>query len=76
VAGRPLPWLGLQALAAATVGGGIVAVTRMSLEHHRSSADGGRPAQRAAGERIRLALLVAPVAVFVPWGLYWGLLLP
>ena len=74
LAGRPLPWLGLQALAAATVIGAIVAVTRTI--HHRSSADGRRPAQRAAGERIRLALLIAPVAVFVPWSLYWGLLLP
>ena len=76
VSGRPLPWLGLQVLAAATVVGGIVAVTRMILEHHRSSADGGRPARRAAGEWFRLALLAAPVGVFVPWGLYWGLLLP
>jgi hypothetical protein len=76
VAGRPLPWLGLQALAAATVVGAVVAVTRTTLDRHRPSPDGGRPAHRAVGERIRLALLVAPVAVFVPWALYWGLLLP
>ncbi|CAA9423974.1 MAG: hypothetical protein AVDCRST_MAG66-2901, partial [uncultured Pseudonocardia sp.] len=37
----------------------------------------GRSARRPPGdERVRLAVLLAGAAVFVPWALYWGLLVP
>ncbi|WP_433437724.1 alpha/beta hydrolase family protein [Nonomuraea sp. CA-141351] len=63
VADRPLVWLALQALAVATVVGTVLTCVRW-----RRSA--------APGERVRLGLLVAGGVVFVPWALYWGLLLP
>ncbi|MFB4310394.1 alpha/beta hydrolase family protein [Actinomadura sp. GTD37] len=66
VAGRPLPWLALQALAVAAVAAGI------------ATAAAWRRAGRTvpAGERVRLGLLLAAGAAFVPWALHWGLLLP
>ncbi|MGJ6968229.1 alpha/beta hydrolase family protein [Streptosporangium sp. G11] len=66
VAGRPLLWLALQALAVASV----VAAVLTALAWHRARASVSR------GEGVRLGLLLAGGAVFVPWALYWGLLLP
>ncbi|MFE3449959.1 alpha/beta hydrolase family protein [Nonomuraea sp. NPDC059194] len=63
LAGRPVLWLLLQALAIAAA----VAVVPTAR------------AWRAAGrrsERVRLGLLVAAGVVMIPWALYWGLLLP
>jgi hypothetical protein len=66
VAGRPLPWLVLQLLAAvAVVAAGTTAVrawwTRREVQ---------------AGARVQLGLLLAGGSVFVPWAVYWGLLRP
>lgn len=66
LAERPLIWLALQALAVASA----VAALLTALAWHR--ARGSVP----PGERVRLGLLVAGGPVFIPWGLYWGLLLP
>jgi dienelactone hydrolase len=61
--GRPVVWLGLQVLAVLTVVATVVA---------------GRGWRRvsAGGEKVRLGVLVAGGAAFVPWAFYWGLLLP
>ncbi|MFI7127456.1 alpha/beta hydrolase family protein [Nonomuraea sp. NPDC050153] len=63
VAERPLIWLALQALAVATVVGTVLTCVRW---------------RRSAPllEKVRVGLLVAGGVVFVPWALYWGLLLP
>jgi dienelactone hydrolase len=66
--GRPVPWLALQALAVVTV----VATIATALTWHRSRSAVALP----RGERIRLGLLLTAGVAFVPWGLYWGLLLP
>ncbi|NUW44903.1 alpha/beta hydrolase family protein [Nonomuraea rhodomycinica] len=66
VAGRPVVWLALQALAVACVV--ATAVTGLAWWRRRAGV--------AAGERVRLAALMAGGLVLVPWGLYWGLLLP
>ncbi|MEV4456398.1 prolyl oligopeptidase family serine peptidase [Microbispora sp. NPDC049633] len=61
--GRPVIWLALQALALTAVAASVRTV----------------PAWRRAGtrgERARLGLLLAGGAAFLPWSLYWGLLLP
>lgn len=63
--GRPLPWLILQALAVAAV----VAAVGTAVAWRRAA-----PVPR--GERVRLGLLVAAGAAFVPWGLHWGVLSP
>ncbi|MPY81239.1 MAG: prolyl oligopeptidase family serine peptidase [Actinophytocola sp.] len=63
LAGRPLPWLALQLLA-------VTAVVSFALTIVR-----WRQAATAAGQ-IRYALLAAAGVVFVPWALYWGLVLP
>lgn len=63
VAGRPLVWLALQALAVAVV----VATPVTALAWRRVG---------ARGERVRLGLLLAGAAAFIPWAFYWGLLLP
>ncbi|MFC7104971.1 hypothetical protein ACFQQB_33715 [Nonomuraea rubra] len=63
---RPILWLALQAIAVATVA--AAAVTAAAVARARQA--GPR------GERVRLGLLVAGGVVFVPWALYWGLLLP
>ena len=66
IAGRPLPWLVLQGLAAAVV----VAAVATALAWRRAGAD------LPTGERVRLGLLLTAGAVFLPWAFYWGLLLP
>ncbi|HUR02094.1 MAG TPA: prolyl oligopeptidase family serine peptidase [Nonomuraea sp.] len=66
VAGHPVIWVALQLLAVACV----VAAVRTALAWRRLRASVPR------GERVRLGLLLAGGAVFVPWALYWGLLLP
>ncbi|GAA4181033.1 alpha/beta hydrolase [Streptosporangium oxazolinicum] len=66
VAERPLLWLLLQALAVASV----VATVLTALAWRRARASVSR------GEGVRLGLLLAGGVVFVPWALYWGLLLP
>jgi dienelactone hydrolase len=58
--GRPLPWLLLQALAVATVVAWGFALARLR------NPDGRRG----------LLLPLAAGLVFVPWALYWGLVLP
>ncbi|GLW99513.1 prolyl oligopeptidase family serine peptidase [Microtetraspora sp. NBRC 16547] len=66
LAGRPLIWLALQALAVASV----VATVLTALAWRRARRSVPR------GERVRLGLLITGGLVFIPWGLYWGLLLP
>ncbi|MFG1703430.1 alpha/beta hydrolase family protein [Nonomuraea sp. M3C6] len=63
VAGRPVLWLALQALALVTV----VATVMVGVRWRRTA---------AKGEQVRLGLLVVGGVVFLPWALYWGLLLP
>lgn len=60
VFGRPVPWLVLQLLAVSTVVATVV--TALTWRRHRPDA--------------RLGLLVTAGVVFVPWALYWGLLVP
>jgi uncharacterized protein len=60
IAGRPLPWLALQALAVVATGAAGALGVRMWRR----------------GEVRRHASLLAAGAVFVPWAVYWGLLLP
>lgn len=64
VAGRPVPWLVLQALAVAAV----VAAVGTAVSWRRTAVP--------SGERVRLGLLLTAGTVFVPWALYWGLLVP
>ncbi|WP_051865367.1 alpha/beta hydrolase family protein [Streptosporangium roseum] len=66
VAERPLIWLALQALAVASVA--ATALTALAWGRARGTAP--------RAERVRLGLLLAGGVVFVPWALYWGLLLP
>ncbi|MBB5077945.1 alpha/beta fold hydrolase [Nonomuraea endophytica] len=62
VAGRPLVWLVLQALAVLALVAAVLTVPA---------------ARRARGsERVRLAVLLTGAAAFLPWALYWGLLMP
>ncbi|HEY4418518.1 MAG TPA: hypothetical protein VGN22_03320 [Pseudonocardia sp.] len=63
LAGRPLVWLALQALARVAVIAAIMVAARW------------RATALSAG-RTRAALLVAAGAVFVPWAGFWGLLVP
>ncbi len=67
--GRPLVWLALQLLALTAVGSAAVAA---------GTALRNRAALAAAPglDRIRLGGLLLAGAVFVPWALSWGLLLP
>lgn len=79
LAGRPLPWLALQVLAVVTVVAAVVLVA--GVVRGRPVGAGGPgttrgPATRSGGERVRLAGLLVGAAVFVPWALYWGLLVP
>jgi dienelactone hydrolase len=60
---RPILWLALQAVAVVTV-----AATAVTAARWRRAA--------SRGERVRLGLLIAGGVVFLPWALYWGLLLP
>jgi dienelactone hydrolase len=66
VLGRPIPWLVLQLLAVATVAATIV--TARVWWRDRQSVTGA--------SRARAFLQLAAGVVFVPWALYWGLLLP
>ncbi|MFC7646239.1 hypothetical protein ACFQX6_40865 [Streptosporangium lutulentum] len=66
VAERPLIWLALQAMAWASVAAAVLT----ALAWHRTRDSVPR------GERVRLGLLLTGGVVFVPWALYWGLLLP
>ncbi|RGA03964.1 alpha/beta hydrolase [Microbispora triticiradicis] len=61
--GRPIVWLALQALALTTV----VAAVRTVRAWRRAG---------TRSERVRLGLLLAGGVAFLPWALYWGLLLP
>lgn len=62
--GRPIPWLLLQLLALITAASTI------------GTAIGWWQARDVTGHRLRLGVLMAGGALFVPWALYWGLLLP
>jgi hypothetical protein len=66
VAGRPLPWLALQALA--VVAAACTALTIL-LWWRRSAAV-------TRGEGLRLGILVAGGLVLALWAGYWGLLVP
>ncbi|GGP50777.1 alpha/beta hydrolase family protein [Saccharothrix coeruleofusca] len=66
VLGRPVPWLGLQFLALVVVVAAITTAVASWRARSRLS-----PAHRA-----RLGLLLAGGAVFLPWALHWGLLVP
>ncbi|MFG3441193.1 alpha/beta hydrolase family protein [Nonomuraea sp. NPDC047897] len=66
LAGRPVAWLALQALTVASLV--AAALTARAWWRERG------PLPR--GERVRLGLLLAGGLALVPWGLYWGLLLP
>lgn len=66
VLGRPVVWLALQ-LAAVSM---VVATAAAGVAWWR-----GRY-ELPGGTRARLALVLTGGAVFVPWALYWGLLLP
>jgi dienelactone hydrolase len=64
VLGRPASWLVLQLLAVTTV----IAAALTGLRWWRARAGAPRP------PRVRLAVLLAGAALFVPWAAYWGLL--
>ncbi|MEO3855422.1 hypothetical protein [Acrocarpospora sp. B8E8] len=58
--GRPPLWLLLQLLAVGVIAAGAALAVRW----------------RQSGGGVRLGLLMAGGAVFVPWAAYWGLLTP
>jgi uncharacterized protein len=64
--GRPLPWLILQLLAAATVVATVA--TAVAWRRQRRNLTGASHA--------RLGVLLAAGLVFLPWAAYWGLLIP
>ena len=64
--GRPLPWLILQLLAAATVVATVA--TAVAWRRHRRNLTGA--------SHVRLGVLLAAGLVFLPWAAYWGLLIP
>jgi hypothetical protein len=66
LAGRPLAWLLLQALALVTTG---AMVAMIAFWYRRRSLV-------RRGEQIRLGLLLTGGVLFLPWALYWGLLFP
>jgi hypothetical protein len=66
VAGRPLPWLALEILSVAALA--TTAATAAGWWRVRSEVTVGR--------RVQLGLALATGALFAPWALYWGLLLP
>jgi hypothetical protein len=66
LAGRPLPWLALQGFAVAAVAAAIAT----AVAWRRAAAN------LPPGEHVRLGLLLTAGTVFLPWALYWGLLLP
>lgn len=63
---RPLPWLALQILAVSAVCSAVVWAVRWWRVR-----GGGRSMVRP-----RVVLLLAGTAFFVPWAIYWGLLIP
>jgi hypothetical protein len=65
VAGRPLPWLLLQ-LAALGVAALAIAVVIQTSK---------RWGDMDTGSKVRFGALVAGTVVFVPWAVYWGLLI-
>ena len=66
VLGRPIPWLVLQVLAVATVAAAVVTAVRW--QRHRG--DLGRL------DRVLVGVLLGGGVVFLPWAIYWGLLVP
>lgn len=66
IAGRALPWLLLQLLAAAVAAAAIA--TAVAWNKTRATVTGAN--------RLRLGLLLAGAAAFVAWAVYWRLLLP
>jgi hypothetical protein len=64
--GRPVLWLALQLLAVA----GVVALAATGVATWRARAD------LRGWLRLRLGVLLAAGVVFVPWAVYWGLLVP
>ncbi|HEX4701542.1 MAG TPA: alpha/beta hydrolase, partial [Pseudonocardiaceae bacterium] len=66
VLGRPIPWLVLQILAVAIV----VSTVVTAVQWRRHNRDLSRV------DRMRLGLLVTAGFVFLPWAVYWGLLVP
>jgi dienelactone hydrolase len=66
VAGRPLPWLALQALAVAACGSTVLLAASWSS---------ARKALTGA-DRARIGVLLAGGVVFVAWAAYWGLFVP
>ncbi|MEV6909336.1 prolyl oligopeptidase family serine peptidase [Amycolatopsis sp. NPDC051071] len=62
--GRTLPWLALQIIAAGVVVAGVL--TAVSWWRRRNETSGG----------VRVGLMLAGVALFVPWAVHWGLLVP
>ncbi|MFI6165686.1 alpha/beta hydrolase family protein [Nocardia sp. NPDC051052] len=66
VLARPIPWLVLQLL---TLGAALATLTTaVSWWRHRREIVGA--------DRVRLLLLLAAGLVFLPWAVFWGLLLP
>jgi uncharacterized protein len=65
-AGRPVPWLALQALAVA-----VCASTVLLAASWRSSIKASTGAERA-----RISVLLVGGVVFLAWAAYWGLLSP
>ncbi|MEU6247445.1 alpha/beta hydrolase [Glycomyces sp. NPDC047010] len=63
VAGRPLPWLVLQAAAVAMLAGAVV----LGVQWWRRRGDLG------TGSKLRFSALLLGVALMIPWGVYWGL---
>jgi hypothetical protein len=66
LAGRPVAWLVVQALAVAAVLGG--AATGWRWWRRRATVPGAA--------RVRLGLALGAGVLFVPWAVYWGLLVP
>lgn len=66
VFGRPVLWLALQLVAVA----GVIALLATALATWRARVD------LTGWPRLRLGVLLAGGVVFVPWALYWGLLVP
>lgn len=63
LAGRPVPWLVLQLLAAGVVAAAAVTAARWWRGRHQGRG-GAAPT------------VLAGTALFLPWALYWGLLIP
>lgn len=64
--GRPVPWLILQILALVTVASTIATAEAWRRHHHALDRT----------SRVGLGLLLTAGVAFLPWALYWGLLIP